>query len=254
MVIGAPAAADKPLAGLWSLAFRPFFLAAAVWAALALALWTVVFMTGGVLPSRFDPLTWHIHAMLFGFVFAAVAGFMLTAIPTWTGRPPIHGGPLAGLVALWLLGRIACLVSAFLPLWLAAAVDLAFPFVLCAIAAREIVAARNWRNLIMPLPIGVLGIADLLMYLQLASFSVPAGTRMAPRYRRCHRPHFRRRRTHHSRLHAQLAGKARRLGASGRRWPDRPCRARHAPYRPSRLGVVSDLATGWRASGLWRRA
>ncbi len=151
----------------WSLAFRPFFLAAASWAALALALWMVVFFTGAALPTRFDPLTWHIHAMLFGFVLAAIAGFMLTAIPSWTGRPPIRGAALASLLALWLLGRVACLVSAFLPFWLAAGLDLAFPVVLCAVAAREIVAARNWRNLMMPLPIGVLVIANLLMYLEL---------------------------------------------------------------------------------------
>jgi len=160
---------------LWSLAFRPFFLAAALWAALALALWIVVFFTGAALPTRFDPLTWHIHAMLFGFVLAAVAAFMLTAIPNWTGRPPIRGAALASLLALWLVGRIACLVSAFLPLWLAAGLDLLFPAVLCAVAAREIVAARNWRNLMMLLPIGVLAIANLLTYLELAQFNVPTG-------------------------------------------------------------------------------
>ena len=76
-------------APLWSLAFRPFFLAAAAWAVLALIVWIVLIMTGGRLPSRFDPLSWHIHAMLFGFVPAAIAGFLLTAIPNWTGRPPI---------------------------------------------------------------------------------------------------------------------------------------------------------------------
>jgi len=175
MATEAPVTAAGRAAGVWSLAFRPFFLAAAVWAALALALWIVVLLTGGSLPSRFDPLSWHIHAMLFGFVLAAIAGFMLTAIPTWTGRPPISGPPLIGLVALWLLGRVVCLVSTFLPLWPAAAVDLMFPFTLCAVAAREIVAARNWRNIMTPIPVGVLGIADLLMYLELAGCGVPAG-------------------------------------------------------------------------------
>ncbi|MBT9472563.1 MAG: NnrS family protein [Phenylobacterium sp.] len=171
----APLSMSKPPASLWSLAFRPFFLAAAIWAALALALWIVVFMTGGILPSRFDPLSWHIHAMLFGFVPAAIAGFMLTAIPNWTGRPPIQGGRLIALVLLWLLGRIACLVSATMPLWMAAAADLAFPVMLCAVATREIVAARNWRNLIMPVPIAVLAIANLLMYLELAGYDLRAG-------------------------------------------------------------------------------
>ena len=175
MPIAGGASEQEVPAALWSLAFRPFFLAAAVWAALALPVWIALFLTGATLPSRFDPLSWHIHAMLFGFVPAAIAGFMLTAIPNWTGRPPIRGARLIGLVALWLLGRIACLISAALPLWLAAAIDLAFPVALCALAAREIVAARNWRNLMMPLPIGVLSIANLLMYLELAQFDVPAG-------------------------------------------------------------------------------
>lgn len=160
---------------LWSAGFRPFFLAAGLWAPPALALWVFLFATGGTLPSRLDPLTWHIHAMLFGFVPAAVAGFLLTAIPSWTGRRPVQGGRLALLVILWLLGRVAGLVSAFLPLWLAAAIDLAFPFVLSALAAREIVAARSWRNVMIPFPVALLGIADLLMFLELAGAGVPAG-------------------------------------------------------------------------------
>jgi uncharacterized protein involved in response to NO len=113
--------------------------------------------------------------MLFGFVVAAIAGFLLTAIPNWTARPPIQGGVLAGLVALWAAGRIVCLVSAFLPLRLAAGIDVAFPFVLGALAAREIVAARNWRNLMMTVPLGVLGIANLLMYLEVGGVNVPTG-------------------------------------------------------------------------------
>ena len=157
------------------MAFRPFFLMAGVWSAVALAGWVALLAMGLTLPSRFDPLTWHIHEMLFGFVLAAIAGFLLTAIPNWTGRAPVSGLPLAALATLWLAGRLACFISASVPLWLAAATDLAFPFVLCAVAAREIIASRNWRNMPMPVPIAVLGIADLLMYLEVAGFSVPAG-------------------------------------------------------------------------------
>ncbi|HVY15789.1 MAG TPA: NnrS family protein [Rhodopila sp.] len=175
MTLAAPGSEQRPPAALWSLAFRPFFLAAGIWAALALALWIGLLLYGGTLPSRFDPLTWHIHAMLFGFGFAAIAGFLLTAIPNWTGRAPIAGGPLLALAALWLAGRIVGLVSALMPLWLAAAVDLAFPCALCGVAAREIIAARNWRNLAMPIPVAVLGIADLLTYLELAGFNVAPG-------------------------------------------------------------------------------
>ena len=134
-----------------------------------------MFVTGAALPSRFDPLTWHIHEMLFGFVMAAVAGFLLTAIPNWTQRLPVSGEPLALLAGLWLLGRIACLISAFVPPWLATAADLSFPVVLVAVVAREIVAGRNWRNLPMVAPVTVLGIANLLMHLETDGVAVPAG-------------------------------------------------------------------------------
>src|ERR1700752_4193107 len=89
---------------LFSYGFRPFFLGAAAWAALA-------------------PLDWHIHEMIYGYVAAAVAGFLLTAIPNWTGRLPVNGYPLAALFALWLLGRVAIAGSAICGLPLAAGVD-----------------------------------------------------------------------------------------------------------------------------------
>jgi len=134
-----------------------------------------MFATGTSIPSRFDPLTWHIHEMLFGFVMAAIAGFLLTAIPNWTNRIPVNGGLLALLAGLWLLGRIACLVSALIPLWLAVVSDLSFPVILVGVVAREIVAGRNWRNLPMVVPVTVLGIANLLMHLESESAVVPAG-------------------------------------------------------------------------------
>jgi uncharacterized protein involved in response to NO len=154
---------------------RPFFLAAGLWSISALAIWIVMLVTGTTLPSRFDPLSWHIHEMLFGFVTAAIAGFLLTAIPNWTKRLPINGLPLALLVGLWLIGRLVCLVSAFVPFWLSSAVDLSFPVVLVAVAAREIVAGRNWRNLPMVVPVTVLGVANLLMHLETEGFAVPPG-------------------------------------------------------------------------------
>jgi uncharacterized protein involved in response to NO len=65
-------------------------------------------LLGGVsLPTHFGPLDWHIHEMLYGYIAAAVAGFLLTAIPNWTGRLPVNGAPLAALALLWLAGRIA---------------------------------------------------------------------------------------------------------------------------------------------------
>ena len=155
--------------------FRPFFLAAGLWAAAALTLWIVVLATGTALPSRFDPLSWHIHEMLFGFVMAAIAGFLLTAIPNWTKRLPIRGFSLALLAGLWLLGRIACLISALVPAWLAVAADLAFPAMLAIVVAREIITSKNWRNLPIVASVTVLGIANLLMHLEADSVAVPPG-------------------------------------------------------------------------------
>ena len=156
-------------------AFRPMFLAAGSWAVIALALWLAMFFGYVQLPTRFDPLAWHVHEMLFGFVMAAVAGFLLTAIPNWTGRLPVRGLRLTVLAGLWLLGRLACLISADVPAWLAVLADLAFPTALLAVAAREIIAGRNWRNLPMTAPLTLFIIADLLMHLESLGVTVPIG-------------------------------------------------------------------------------
>jgi uncharacterized protein involved in response to NO len=160
---------------IFSQGFRPFFFGAAIWAVIAIAIWVAMLRTGITLPSRFDSLTWHIHEMLFGFVMAAIAGFLLTAIPNWTKRLPISGAPLAALAGLWLAGRVACLLSALMPNWLAVGLDLAFPVALVAAAAREIVAGRNWRNLVILAPVTILGIANLLMHLEANGLSIATG-------------------------------------------------------------------------------
>jgi uncharacterized protein involved in response to NO len=156
-------------------AFRPMFLAAGSWAIVAIVVWLAMFLGYLQLPTRFDPLAWHIHEMQFGFVMAAVAGFLLTAIPNWTNRLPVRAYLLALLTGLWLLGRIACLISADLPACLAIAADLSFPVVLLAVAAREIITGRNWRNLPMTAPLAVFIIADLLMHLESLDVPVPSG-------------------------------------------------------------------------------
>ncbi|HWE75657.1 MAG TPA: NnrS family protein [Stellaceae bacterium] len=175
MSISRAASADRPVPSLLSFGFRPFFLVAALWSALAIGLWIAMLTTGLVFPSRFDPLTWHIHEMLFGFVMAAIGGFLLTAVPNWTGRPPLRGWPLGALAALWLWGRVACLVSAMLPAWFVIASDLAFSAGLLLFLAGEILAARNWRNLPMMLPIAVLGGANLVMHLESLGVDLPPG-------------------------------------------------------------------------------
>lgn len=146
--------------------FRPFFLAAAAWSVVALVLWIGALAGAIDLPSRFDPISWHIHEMLFGFVLAGVSGFLLTAIPNWTGRPPVAGTPLAILLALWLAGRLGCLFSLWLAPWIAVAADLAFGVSLAGVVAHELVRAGNRRNYPLLVPLAILAIANLLMHLQ----------------------------------------------------------------------------------------
>lgn len=127
--------------------FRPFFLMAGLWAALAMTLWVAILAGWLSLPAAFDPISWHAHEFLWGYLAAVMAGFLLTAVPNWTGQLPIVGWPLAGLAALWLAGRLAVLVSAHLPGWLTVLADLSFLAALALVLGREIVAGRNWRNL-----------------------------------------------------------------------------------------------------------
>lgn len=170
----APRAYVLTLRALLSYAFRPFFLAAGLWAAAAIGLWIAVLTWGLPLPTRFDPLTWHIHEMLFGFVLAAIAGFLLTAIPNWTGRRPVSGPLLGALVSLWALARIDSLACEWIPPWLAILADIAFPLALAAVVAREIIAARNRRNMPIIAPVIVLGAANLLVDLSIEGFGTLA--------------------------------------------------------------------------------
>ncbi len=126
--------------------FRPFFLAAGLWPVVAMAFW-VAALHGHPPPSAFGPVAWHAHEMLYGFVVAAAAGFLLTAIPNWTGRLPVSGWPLALLAALWLAGRLAVVASAVWGVGLAAVVDCGFLAALLLFAVREVARGRNWRNL-----------------------------------------------------------------------------------------------------------
>jgi uncharacterized protein involved in response to NO len=118
--------------------FRPFFLGAGGWALAAMALWIAILQGSFSLPTAFDPVAWHVHEMLFGFVVAAIAGFLLTAIPNWTGRMPLQGAPLAVLVGVWVAGRLAVGVSAWIGAGVAAILDLAFLALLLGVVLREI--------------------------------------------------------------------------------------------------------------------
>ena len=143
--------------------FRPFFFLGASWAVIALALWMLAYSGSLVLPTALEPLIWHRHEMLFGFVGAVIAGFLLTAIPNWTGRLPIAGWPLAGLVGLWAAARISVLCSAWTGMATAAILDVGFYLVLAGLTAREVMATKN-RNLPAVAMVFLMGVANAADY------------------------------------------------------------------------------------------
>ncbi len=149
-----------------SAGFRPFFLVAGLWAAIAVPVWLVAYATGVTPPSSMPAIIWHAHEMIYGYAAASAAGFLLTAIPNWTGRMPLQGGSLAILVMLWLIGRISLLLSTEIGAPLAAVADLSFPAAFLAVVAREIIAGRNWRNLPMLAALFLLLVGNLLVHLE----------------------------------------------------------------------------------------
>lgn len=146
--------------------FRPFFLGAALFATLAMTAWIGALTGLWSVPSAFGPVEWHAHEFLWGYLSAVVAGFMLTAVPNWTGRLPIVGGPLAWLWSSWVLGRLVVFFSEDLPLLLTAGLDLLFLALLMAMLGREIVAGRNWRNLKVLLIVGILLAGNAVFHLE----------------------------------------------------------------------------------------
>ncbi|MPY73893.1 MAG: NnrS family protein [Alphaproteobacteria bacterium] len=153
---------------LWSGGFRPFFLGGAAFAAVALPLWVWALITGEAVAVAGDPLSWHIHEMIFGYVGAVLAGFLLTAIPNWTGRLPVRGRPLMLLFALWLAGRVAVVAGeAIGPA--AAAVDAAFLAVLAGVAWREVAAGKNAGNFPICIVVSLFALANICFHLEIAT-------------------------------------------------------------------------------------
>lgn len=147
-----------------SYGFRPFFLAGAAWAAIAVAAWLPLLAGQLELPSIFGPLEWHVHELLYGFLPAVIAGFLLTAVPNWTGRLPVTGTPLLALFLTWLAGRLVVLVSEWTGPLAAAVIDVAFLAGLAAVVAREIIAGNNMRNLRVLLAVGLLLVGNVAFH------------------------------------------------------------------------------------------
>jgi uncharacterized protein involved in response to NO len=136
--------ADASARVVFRLGFRPFFLAAAVFALVSLVLWGGVFFAGWRI-GAVAPAAWHAHEMIYGYAVAVIAGFLLTAVRSWTGLPTPTGRALAGLLAAWLAARV---LLASGPAFLAAAAlaDVLFGFLLLVVVARPIARTRQWRQ------------------------------------------------------------------------------------------------------------
>lgn len=151
---------------LFSYGFRPFFLFGAIYAGVMIPLWLAVFAGETSLPTAFAPLDWHVHEMLFGYVGAVIAGFVLTAVPNWTGRLPIQGSRLVLLFSTWLAGRLAVSFSGTIGWGAAMAVDSLFLLLLAAAATREIVAGHKWSNLKVVVVVILLAAANVAFHLE----------------------------------------------------------------------------------------
>ncbi|MEK7687632.1 MAG: NnrS family protein [Pseudomonadota bacterium] len=149
-----------------SYGFRPFFLGASLFATVGILVWLPIFLGAMDLPLGLAARDWHIHEMVYGYAAAAIAGFLFTALPNWTGRPPVSGWLLLVLAAAWLAGRIALAASGLIGMEAAAAVDLVFLVMVAAIAGREIVASGNRRNLKLLVVLGVLIVGNAVFHLE----------------------------------------------------------------------------------------
>lgn len=150
---------------LFQYGFRFFFLFSGVAAVGLLGAWLGVLVTGEWPEHAVGASAWHAHEMLFGTVVAAVAGFLLTAVPSWTGTKAVSGAPLMALAALWIAGRVAVFPWTGMPEPVAAVIDIAFLPGLGLALARPLVAAGKWRNSAFLILIGLLTAANLLIHL-----------------------------------------------------------------------------------------
>lgn len=168
-----------PGPAFWSYGFRPFFLSAALFAGIAIPAW-VLFLSGAEgVPWHYRLREWHVHEMVFGFLPCVITGFLLTALPNWTERPPMRGWPLMMLWTLWLVGRISIAFSWGPPL-VVALIDGAFLVVIAGVVWREILVAQAWDRLPMGVLISLYAYANLLFHmLWMSEAAVDVAVRMA---------------------------------------------------------------------------
>jgi uncharacterized protein involved in response to NO len=176
---GIPRLRPERLAVL-SYGFRPFFLGAALWACIAMVLWIGMLSGWWTFAGGYGVIAWHAHEFLFGYIAAVMTGFLLTAIPNWTGHFPLQGGPLLALFVLWLAGRAAMLAVDKIGVGAAAVVDCAYLVALTVVITREIVSGSNWRNLRVAVLVALTAVANIVFQVEVVIYGAPTyGVRLA---------------------------------------------------------------------------
>ena len=156
---------------LFNYGFRPFFLLVGLYAVIAMLIWMTVNIAGIQPIGTSTSYLWHAHEMLFGFVGAAIAGFLLTAVPSWTGQRGFSGWPLIILVTVWLGGRLILPFYGHLPSVFIAMVDLAFFPVLGLMLTPSLIRGKS-RNLVFLLFLLALFSTNLIFHIALTQNDV----------------------------------------------------------------------------------
>ena len=156
--------------------FRVNFLLAGTSALLLIPVWTMSFITGSSPGSSWPPMLWHAHEMLFGFIASAMAGFLLTAVPSWTGQKGFAGRPLVILAGVWLAARVLIASSSLWPAPATAVADLAFIPTLAVLVARPLLRSRN-RNTPLLVVLGLFWLTDLVFHFGLMHGNPPLALR-----------------------------------------------------------------------------
>jgi len=133
---------------LFHLGFRPFFLAASLFAVVSMLVWMAeLIFSVKLIPDSILPVYWHSHEMIYGYALAIIAGFLLTAVRNWTNLPTLHNGSLFVLVLLWLLARIATLIPSEQALMVSLILDTSFIVCLSVVLTIPVVKAKLWKNM-----------------------------------------------------------------------------------------------------------
>lgn len=149
---------------LFNLGFRPFFLGASIFSVASLSLWMAIYaLEFEFSPENISPSQWHAHEMLYGYAFAVIAGFLLTAVKNWTGIQTLHGKPLLALFMLWVSARLIMLINPNLMMW-AGLFDVAFNLCLAVAVATPIVQVKQWRQLGVLAKIAILAFGNIAFY------------------------------------------------------------------------------------------